>query len=134
MIEQLHGNLLDYKSDLLINAANGKGWMGGIFGRYVPLKGVADTIHYNDHSIEREAKIICRSRKICLGDIYITGSGRLGFKEGVLHAVTMLKPGQKADILTIEKCLNNICAFCVEKGIQSSTIPLLGTGTVFMAS
>lgn len=129
MYEQLSGNLLDFKSDLLINAANGNGWMGGILGRYVPLKGVAETIHYNDHSIEREAKLICRSKNINLGDIYITSSGSLGFKEGVLHAVTMLRPGQKSDILTIGKCITNIGVYCQEKAIKTATIPLLGTGT-----
>lgn len=56
MIYYLKGNLINIKAELLINAANGRGWMGGLLGRFIHLKGVAEAIHYADHSIERLAK------------------------------------------------------------------------------
>ncbi len=129
MIEHVEGNIINIKSDILINASNGKGWMGGIIGRYFLLKGVAETIHFHDHTIEKQAKRICKTFNLTLGDVFLTKSGSLGFDKGVIHAITMMKPGQESNLNTIERCLDNITNYCLENGISSATIPLLGTGT-----
>ena len=129
MIEKTYGNVIDIKSDLLINASNGKGWMGGIIGRFILLKGVAETIHYADSNIEKAAKKEARKRNVQCGDVFLTDSGKLDFPKGILHAVTMLKPGQLSNLNIIERCLNNILIFCEENDIKTTTIPLLGTGT-----
>lgn len=129
MIENITGNIIDTKAELLINASNGKGWMGGIVGRFILLKGVAETIHYADSSIEGLAKKVARKRKLKCGDVFHTGSGKLNYSKGILHAVTMIKPGQLSNLDIIESCLNNILVYCRDNNIKTATIPLLGTGT-----
>lgn len=129
MIEYKKGNIIENKAELLINASNGKGWMGGLLGRCIPMKGVAESIHFHDHSIEKEAKNICKSLKINVGDVFLTSSGSLQFNKGILHAVTMNKPNQKSTLYGVEKCLINISCYCIDNNISSVSIPLLGTGT-----
>lgn len=129
MIENVVGNIITIEGELLINASNGKGWMGGIIGRFFPLKGVAETIHYADPTIEGLAKRESKKMKVKKGDTFHTPSGKLNFPRGILHAVTMDKPGQLSDIPTIEKCLENINRFCDEHKINTVVMPLLGTGT-----
>jgi len=129
MITHTGLNVLDIEAELLINAANGKGWMGGVIGRFVRLKGVAESIHYVDPSIERLAKKEAKRLQVKCGDVFLTDSGKLGFPKGILHAVTMDRPGQISNLNIIESCLKNILKFCSEKNINTVAIPLLGTGT-----
>lgn len=129
MIEQKYGNILDVDAELLINASNGKGWMGGLLGKFVLLKGVAETIHYADSNIEGLAKKEVAKRAIKLGDVFLTDSGKLPYSNGILHAVTMLKPGRLSNIKVVEKCVDNILNYCEENKIKTVAIPLLGTGT-----
>jgi len=44
----MSGNVLDGESELLVNASNGIGWMGGFIGRWIPLSSNAQflVIHY----------------------------------------------------------------------------------------
>lgn len=129
MITLVYGNIIDTKSELLINASNGKGWMGGILGRFILLKGVAESIHFADPSIEKLAKKQVYKSKVNCGNYFITTSGKLDFPKGILHAVTMEKPGQLSSLAIIEKCLKNILEYCNKNNINTVTIPLLGTGT-----
>nr|AKO69684.1 appr-1-p processing domain-containing protein [Aeromonas sp. Ne-1] len=129
MLEYINGNIIEVQTELLINASNGKGWMGGVLGRFILLNGVAESIHYRDHTIERLAKKTVRDMKVKCGDVFHTHSGKLNFPKGILHAVTMLKPGQKSNLSIIETCLDNILKFCKDNNINSVAIPLLGTGT-----
>ena len=129
MIKKVVGNVIDVKAEVLINASNGKGWMGGIFGSFFPQKGIAQTIHYADPSIERLAKRVAKSGSLECGDIFLTDSGKLDFPKGILHAVTMKKPGQLSNIKIVEDCLESILRFCEVNEVNSVAIPLLGTGT-----
>lgn len=129
MIQHVYGDIIDVQAELLINAANGRGWMGGLKGRFTLLKGVAESIHFADPSIEKNAKHTAKKDRVQLGDVYLTGAGKLAFSKGILHAVTMNKPGQRSDLETIETCLNNIMKYCDENSINTVAIPLLGTGT-----
>lgn len=129
MNEYLQENIIHTKADLLVNAANGQGYMGGFVGRYICLPGVAESIHYADPSIERISKKECKKRKVLRGEIFHTESGNLDFPKGIVHAVTMQKPGQRSDLETVEVCLLNIIKYCYENNVKTVAIPLLGTGT-----
>lgn len=129
MIQRIKGNVIEVEADLLVNAANSKGWMGGLLGRFIPMRGVAETIHYTDPSIEKAAKKEARKQNVGCGDVFLTSSGSLGFPSGVLHAVTMEKPGQTSAIGVVERCLENIVRFCEEERVKTAAMPLLGTGT-----
>ena len=129
MITYIQGNVIDTEADLLVNAANGKGYMGGFIGRYVLFKGVSETIHYFDPSIERMTKNKFKKQVVKCGDVIHTDSGKLPFSKGILHAVTMKKPGQNSNISIVKDCLQNIITFCNENNIKTVALPLLGTGT-----
>lgn len=103
--------------------------MGGFIGKYFRLKGVAESIHYADGSIEKQAKTICKNENLSPGDIFLTTAGKLQFKNGILHAITVLKPGRSSNVKTIEKCLKNIANYCALNNIPSAAIPMLGYGT-----
>ncbi|MCM3603110.1 macro domain-containing protein [Robertmurraya korlensis] len=129
MIEYIKGTIPYIKGDILVNAANGRGWMGGILGRFIKLNGVAESIHYADPSIEKITKALFRRNKARSGDVIHTTSGKLFYPEGILHAVTMNWPGTKSSIDTVNQCLDNILVYCNENNIETVVIPLLGTGT-----
>ena len=129
MIQHVYGNIINTNAELLVNAANGKGWMGGVIGRFFLLKGVAETIHYADPTIEKLAKKEVKRLKPKSGDVFHTPSGNIGFKKGILHAVTMNKPATRSTIRIVEMCIHNILRYCVQNDIKSVAIPLLGTGT-----
>lgn len=129
MIVHVQGNLLNVRAELLVNASNGKGWMGGLLGRFVPLKGVAESIHFSDPSIERAAKKAAKIVQPKCGEVFFTPAGKLNFPKGIIHAVTMERPGQKSELVTIRKCIKNILLYCEENNIKTVSLPLLGTGT-----
>lgn len=129
MIIHIEGNVLDVNAEILVNAANGVGWMGGFIGRFIPLKGVAETIHFNDPSIERFAKKEAKVKKPKCGDIFVTSAGKLDFPKGIIHAVTMHRPGQTSNLHTIKTCIKKILVYCEENNIKSVSLPILGTGT-----
>jgi|APAga8741244001_1050109.scaffolds.fasta_scaffold09406_6 O-acetyl-ADP-ribose deacetylase (regulator of RNase III) len=129
MIQVYFGNITAVDSDLLVNASNGKGWMGGIVGRFIELRGVAESIHYIDYTIEKEAKKYCKLNKPKNGETFITGSGKLPFTKGILHAITMKNKGMRSNEGIVRECAINIAKFCKENHINSVSIPLLGTGT-----
>lgn len=129
MIEYITGTIPDIKGDMLVNAANGRGWMGGLLGRFIKLNGVAESIHYADPSIEKISKSLFRRNKARSGDVIPTISGKLEYPDGILHAITMNWPGRKSSLDTIEQCLENIVTYCNKHKIKTVIIPLLGTGT-----
>lgn len=128
MIQYLDGDITKLQADLLVNASNGIGYMGGLLGRFIKLNGVAESIHYIDHRIEKEAKKVCKDRKRYAGDIFWTSSGKLGYERGIIHAVTMDKPGQSSELPDISKCIENLVKYCRENKIRSIVLPILGSG------
>lgn len=129
MLEFISTDIVQVDADILINPANAKGYMGGFIGKYIRMKGVAESIHYIDSTIEKQAKQLCNSNQYNLGDTFHTAAGKLPFPKGIIHAITMRKPGQKSDITTVEKALKNIIAYNRLNKIESTAIPLLGCGT-----
>ncbi|RKJ75248.1 Appr-1-p processing protein [Butyricicoccus sp. 1XD8-22] len=129
MIDYISDDIVRVQAELIVNAANAQGYMGGWIGKYLHLKGVAESIHYVDPSIEKQTKHICKTQDLNPGDIFHTNAGILPFSKGIIHAITMNKPGQRSSIDVIEKCLQNIAIYCQENKINTVAIPLLGCGT-----
>jgi len=133
----IYDDITVVKADVIINAANGIGFMGGLLGRFIPLRGVAESIHYaTKGKVEKEARQACRKNKwipryFCghkSGEIYLTGAGSLPAK-WIIHAVTMPFPGMKSNLQTIRSLLLKIIEEAKRLGAQSVSLPLLGTGT-----
>lgn len=133
----IYGDITRAKSDVIVNAANGIGFMGGIIGRLIPLPGVAEAIHYaTKGKVEKEAKknakkvwwlprIFCGHRA---GECYVTSAGGLS-AYWIIHAVTMPYPGMTTSLETVKSLLTIIIREARMLGAMSISIPLLGTGT-----
>lgn len=129
MITIVNDDIVNVKADVIVNAANGIGYMGGVLGRFIKFKGVADSIHYaTNGTIEREAKQTCKEILPEPGEVYVTSAQSLQAK-WIFHAVTMSKPGRKSSIPTVRKCLINVVNTAQKYGATTVAIPLLGTGT-----
>lgn len=129
MLEYHTGDVTKVDAELLINASNGKGWMGGLVGRWIKLHGVAESIHYVDHTVEKEAKKYCKANAPRVGEVFQTESGKLGFPKGILHAVTMKNRGLLSSEEAVRDCINKIADYCIKNSIKTVSIPLLGAGT-----
>lgn len=130
-------DITEVKADIIINASNGVGYMGGITGRFIRFKGVAESIHYKTEGIvEKEARKIAKRKKyipryLCgykAGEIFVTGAANLKAKY-IIHAVTMNYPGIKTNIYIVKMLLPKIVEKAHELKAKSLVIPLLGTGT-----
>ncbi len=113
------GDITQVTTDVLVNAANGMGPMGG---------GVALAFRsFGGQVIEEEAIQVCEAFDPQEGDVYVTTAGCLNAKY-ILHAVTMKKPVQPAKIEVVRTCLVSLLQKCREMNIKSMAIPALGTG------
>lgn len=127
MLQYVSERIENIEADVIVNAANAKGYMGGTLGRFVLLKGVAESIHYNTKGeVEKEAKSILKKRKLSKGNVFVTSGGSLGVP--IIHAITVNKPGAKSDIGTVETCVRNLVNVIDELGCGRVAIPFLGTG------
>ncbi|MFY0519278.1 macro domain-containing protein [Lysinibacillus sp. UGB7] len=129
MITHLYGDVIGIEAEVLVNPSNAKGYMGGLIAKYFHMKGVAESIHYLDPSIEKVSKKVLKSSIFKCGDVFHTGAGSLGFPKGILHAITMMKPGQSSNIHVVKVCLINLLHYCEINNITTVALPLLGTGT-----
>lgn len=125
------------KTDVIVNASNGCGSMGGILSKNILSSGVAEHLNYYTHGmIESESRIKARRYAHISawifgtkpGNIFITGSYGLECKE-VIHAVTMRFPGRSSYYKNVNSCLEKVFAYCWEHGYHSLSLPLLGCGT-----
>ena len=98
------------KVDIIVNASNGLGFMGGFICRYIKCRGLAEYINFiTKGKVEKEAKQNCKINKnfpryfnhLKKGDIFITNS-YLDNCEKIYHAITMTYPGTKSSLNTIE--------------------------------
>lgn len=127
-VRYVAGNITTIHADIIVNAANAKVYMGGMLGRYVRLRGVAESIHYvTSGAVEREAKEVIRSYPVGEGDVYITGAYNLPAK-WVVHAVTMMQPGSRSNLEAVGRCVENVPDACRLLEARTVAIPLLGTG------
>lgn len=128
MIRYLATDIEKVEADVIVNASNGIGYMGGFLGRWIKLKGVAESIHYLDSNIEVAAKKLCRTRKIREGDVFLTEAGKLKCKY-IFHAVTMEKPGRDSSLEIVEKCIKKVLSLAEDYQFKTIAIPYLGCGT-----
>ena len=135
--EIVREDITTVRADVIINASNGEGYMGGILGKYIRFKGVAESIHYVTKGVvEKEAKQKARRNKYLpswvfghkAGEVFVTGPGSLKAKH-IIHAVTMRYPGSFSKLSVIEKLLPEIMKEAYRLKANTVAIPLLGTGT-----
>lgn len=128
-VKVIYGDISNQHVDVIVNAANGIGYMGGFIGKHIKLKGVAESLHYaTKGEMEKEVKNMLRVLQPNPGDVYLTTSCRLPAMF-VFHAVTMPKPRRRTTLQIVEKCLYSIIEKARELQIKSIAIPLLGAGT-----
>ncbi len=119
MIRKLLGDITKVETKYICNAANGIGPMGGGVAAAIKRAGGAE--------IENEAIATCQETDPMPGDIYVTTAGKLPY-EKVIHLVTMKQPGGPTSYEIIERCLQNLVAYCEKHNISEVALPSLGTG------
>lgn len=125
------------QTDVIVNASNGCGWMGGFLAKRKLFNGVAEHLNYYTHgSIEEESKKKARRFRYIPAWLFGTSPGRIFITSGhglkckeVIHAVTMRYPGTLSSYEKVRSCLKEIFRYCQEHKYQSVSIPLLGCGT-----
>ena len=115
-MEIIFDDILNIDVDVIVNASNGIGFMGGFLGKYFKFSGLAEYLHYKSFGkIEKEAKKECKINKnlprfpfnhLKKGDIFITNS-YLSNCDKVYHAITMTYPGTKSSLKIIDVLCDN---------------------------
>lgn len=125
------------EADVIVNAANGWGYMGGKKARDGLLQGVSESLN---RSTDGKMETYCtkKARRFthipsCIfgkskGEIFISPSFGLKCKE-VVHAVTMRTPAGRSSERTVIILLNSIFKYCRDAGYRTVAMPLLGAGT-----
>ncbi len=133
-------------ADVIVNAANGCGYMCGSQvakakkREDVPM-GISESLNfYTKGNLEKEiVRKIKESRRICKnlspwlrplrpGSYIITDSCGLNCKK-VFHAVTMYYPGTRSKLRYVQELIPEIFRYCKQNGYTSVALPLLGCGT-----
>ncbi len=137
MVVLYHSDIALAEADVIVNAANGCGWMGGSRCVSELHRGVAESLNFHTGgAIEKESLIKARKNpKISAwiygtkpGDIFVTESYGLDCKK-VIHAVTMRYPGSASKYSYISEVIPKIFEYCHENGYRRIAIPALGCGT-----
>ncbi len=114
MVEQ--GSLLDVDAQVIVNAANSHGLMGG---------GVAGVIRrVAGFQVEEEAR---KQAPIPVGMAVLTSGGRTKFR-GIIHAPTMPEPAMRIPSANVGAATRAALTLADEHGFQSLALPGLGTG------
>jgi O-acetyl-ADP-ribose deacetylase len=112
----IHGSILDTDVQVIVNAANSLGLMGG---------GVAGAIkRAAGAEVEREA---AKNAPIRVGKAVLTSGGKTKFR-GIIHAPTMPEPGMRIPVENVAFAISAALALADEKGFESIAIPGMGTG------
>jgi len=115
-ITVVHGSILDADAQVIVNAANSLGLMGG---------GVAGVIkRAAGAEVEREA---VKDAPIRVGKAVLTSGGNTKYK-GIIHAPTMPEPGMHISAQNVALATGAALTLADEKGFESIAIPGMGTG------
>lgn len=115
-ISVVHGSILDVDADVIVNAANSLGIMGG---------GVAGVIkRAAGQEVEEEAR---RQAPIVVGRAVLTSGGRTKFK-GILHAPTMPQPAMRIAAANVGLATTAALVEADNRGFESLALPGMGTG------
>lgn len=110
------GSILDVDAQVIVNAANGLGLMGG---------GVAGVIkRAAGAEIEREA---VKDAPIRVGKAVLTSGGKTKFK-GIIHAPTMPEPGMRIPAHNVALATTAALTLADQNGFESIAVPGMGTG------
>lgn len=133
----LKKNITSATADIIVNAANGWGYMGGEKAKKGLLKGVSESLNYATNG-EMEKYCLENARKFKhipsfiagtkAGKIFISPNFGLNCIE-VIHAVTMNTPAGRSSIRIITDLIYSIFEYCSITGFSIVAMPLLGTGT-----
>ena len=112
----VHGSILDAEAQVIVNAANSLGLMGG---------GVAGVIkRAAGAEVEREA---VKDAPIRVGKAVLTSGGKTKFK-GIIHSPTMSEPGMHIPVENVAFAVGAALMLADEKGFMSIAFPGMGTG------
>ncbi|MFQ5847853.1 MAG: macro domain-containing protein [Candidatus Methylomirabilales bacterium] len=115
-IEIRQGSILDVAAEVIVNAANSQGWMGG---------GVAGAIKRAAGSqVEEEA---VAQGPTPVGAAILTSGGRTRFR-GIIHAPTMERPAMRIPAANVGRATAAALRLAEEKGFTTIALPGMGTG------
>ena len=115
-ISVVRGSILDVDADVIVNAANSLGIMGG---------GVAGVIkRAAGQEVEEEAR---RQAPIAVGRAVLTSGGAIKFK-GIIHAPTMPQPAMRIAAENVRLATTAALALADEHSFESIALPGMGTG------
>jgi O-acetyl-ADP-ribose deacetylase (regulator of RNase III) len=110
------GSILECAVDVIVNAANSTGHMGG---------GVAGVIkRAAGGQVEKEA---IEQAPIPVGKAVLTSAGKLPFK-GIIHAPTMEQPAMRIPAENVAKATLAALQLADDKGFSSIALPGMGAG------
>ncbi len=115
-IEVKRGSILEVEADVIVNAANSQGWMGG---------GVAGVIkRAAGPDVEREA---VEKAPIPVGEAVLTSGGKTKFK-GIIHAPTMDRSAMRIPPENVSKATLAALRLADREGCETIAVPGMGTG------
>lgn len=116
LISVIQGSILEAEADVIVNAANSHGIMGG---------GVAGVIkRAAGQDVEDQARA---QAPIAVGQAVLTSGGKTTFK-GIIHAPTMPEPGMCIPAQNVALATRAALMLSDEKAFESMAIPGMGTG------
>ena len=125
-------NIALSNAQIIVNAANGFGYMGGERCIKKLHRGVAESIQYaSKGAVEKLSKTLCRHHSLfgyTSGSVFLTEAPNMNTLF-IIHAVTMRTPGSKTKFKTITKLVPEIIKSAEYLSLATVAIPLLGTGT-----
>ncbi len=132
---KVSANITDVPCAVMVNAANGVGYMGGKRCANMLFRGVAETMQFKTHGlIEKEARKSVKAHGslraiigLDPGNYFVTGPCGLPCTY-VFHAVTMRFPGSRSKAVWVKKCLLNLKSFCEEHELFDIALPYIGCG------
>lgn len=115
-ITVVQGSILEAEAEVIVNAANSQGYMGG---------GVAGVIkRAAGIEVEAEAR---KQAPIPVGKAVLTSGGKTKFK-GIIHAPTMPGPAMRIPARNVALATKAALALGDSHGFTSIAIPEMGTG------
>lgn len=135
MYDLIYADISSVTCEVMVNASNGRGYMGGKSCAVSFKRGVAESMQFATHGlIEVEAKKVVRSFGIKIylfglsaSSFFVTSSCGLPCKV-VFHAVTMRNPASRSSIKIIYNCLVSLKEYCLANGYTDIALPMLGCG------
>jgi O-acetyl-ADP-ribose deacetylase (regulator of RNase III) len=115
-ITVVQGSILEVQAQVIVNAANSLGIMGG---------GVAGVIK-RAAGVEVEREAVAQA-PIAVGNAVLTSGGKTKFR-GIIHAPTMARPAMRIPAVNVGQATKAALTLADERGFTSLAIPGMGTG------